>query len=237
MTLKNNKLFSLKRIIFYSLLFSFCSTDCTICKTYVAQTHWIWSSLTWGFDCDIVDSELTQLSSATSSAILFPSAQQYQKALHQSSKKASKPAFSGLYSLPLFLGTQEHREVKEVTKIHISISTQQPWTLTTTFVSCVPVTFLYSSSVFLHTFPPVLIHHSKQLPTSPVLGVSLMHIGVKEVLFSAPRIQRVQTWEPPPPAKQTHILHQHLPILAKKTDSLGANGHYFRNQTKWLRKN
>lgn len=180
---------------------------------------WLWYSRQW--------TDTVIFSHILSNPLPFSSA--VPKSFASKLKKSIKTSFLSCLQPPLFLGTQEHREVKEVTKIHISISTQQPWTLPTTFVSCVPVTFLYSSSVFLHTFPPVLIHHSKQLPTSPVPGVSLMHIGVKEVLFSAPRIQRVQTWEPPPPAKQTHILHQHLPVLAKKTGSLGANGHYFRN--------
>ena len=47
-------------------------------------------------------------------------------------------------------------------------------------VSCVPVTFLYSSSVFLHSLPPLPICHSKQLPTLPASGVYQMHIRVKK---------------------------------------------------------
>lgn len=58
----------------------------------------------------------------------------------------------------------------------------------------------------------------------------------KIMLFSASKIQTVQAWGPPS-AKTADILHQYIPILAKKTCSLGAKEHYFKNQTKCLGRN
>lgn len=68
-----------------------------MCKTYVAQTHWICSSLTSELDCNIEESKLTWLPSATSLAVPFPSAQQYQKALHQNqlSQLSTDPLICG----------------------------------------------------------------------------------------------------------------------------------------------
>lgn len=108
-------------------------------------------------------------------------------------------------------------------------------------VWCVPVIFIYSRAVFLCPFPPLSICHSKQLPTLLVPSMSQMHIRVKEkknkiMLFSSSKIQTVQEWGPPS-AKTADILHQYIPILAKKTCSLGAKEHYFKNQTKCLGRN
>jgi len=68
-----------------------------MCKAWITQTHWVCFSLTSGFDCNIEKSKLTRLASATSSAILFPSASQYQKALHQNQ-------LSQLSTAPLICG-------------------------------------------------------------------------------------------------------------------------------------
>lgn len=144
-----------------------------------------------------------------------------------SKSPASKPAFSAVYRPPYLWG-QRNREMWKRSKSYASISdNSRELYLLFLFLVCLSTCFILAQ--YFYTLSHLYWSATQSnCPLCLSLAWPKCTSGWK-MFFSTPRVQRAQTWGPPS-AKQTDILHQHPPVLAKKTGSLGTDGCYFRNR-------